>query len=275
MDRPAGQDAGAEPDEIVLAEPLAQQHRLGPEAGTGHRAAGQLGDARSISLIAIHTHDIPQVFPDAALDEADGARAIAARPPHRSARLPLVTIDGEDARDFDDAVFAEPDADSPGGFRLIVAIADVAHYVRPGSALDHAAASAATASISLTASCRCCRRRCPTAGAACARTKIAAACSPRCRIDADGRKTAHRFGRGLMRSAARLTYEEVQRAARRGHHDLGLCRWRISTPPFAPCWPHGRRAARSISTCPNGKSCSTTSGRVTAVRPARAWTATG
>ncbi len=53
--------------------------------------------------------------------------------------MKLITIDGADARDFDDAVFAEPDPDQAGGFRLIVAIADVAHYVRPGSALDHAA----------------------------------------------------------------------------------------------------------------------------------------
>ncbi len=55
--------------------------------------------------------------------------------------LPLVTIDGEDARDFDDAVYAEP---HPAGFRLIVAIADVSHYVRPGTALDAGAQERAT-----------------------------------------------------------------------------------------------------------------------------------
>src|SRR5205085_1390282 len=97
---------------------------------------GAMGDARSVSLICIHTHDIPEHFPEPALAEA--ARACAV-PLGRGADLrdvPLVTIDGEDARDFDDAVYAEPDE---AGFRLLVAIADVAHYVRPGSALDRAA----------------------------------------------------------------------------------------------------------------------------------------
>jgi ribonuclease R len=86
---------------------------------------------------AIGRFDLPQEFPAAALREAQAfgdrvdPREAAARVDLRE--LPLVTIDGEDARDFDDAVYAEPHA---GGFRLLVAIADVSHYVRPGSALD-------------------------------------------------------------------------------------------------------------------------------------------
>jgi ribonuclease R len=86
---------------------------------------------------AIARFDLPHEFPAETLREAQvlgdrvDPREAAARVDLRE--LPLVTIDGEDARDFDDAVYAEPHA---GGFRLIVAIADVSHYVRPGSALD-------------------------------------------------------------------------------------------------------------------------------------------
>ncbi len=132
---PPGEDGGAEPGEIVLAEPL-PHHRLGLKPARIIERLGAMGDARSVSLIVIHTHDIPQEFPAAALDEAERARATPLGRRTDLRDIPLVTIDGEDARDFDDAVFAEPDG---SGFRLIVAIADVAHYVRPGSALDHAA----------------------------------------------------------------------------------------------------------------------------------------
>src|ERR1700733_8056475 len=136
---PAGQEAGAQADEIVLAEPVAQHLHLGLKPARVLERLGKLGDARAISLIAIHTHDIPQVFPEAALTEAKRARGarLGSRTDLRD--LPLITIDGADARDFDDAVFAEPDPGQPGGFRLIVAIADVAHYGWPGSALDDAA----------------------------------------------------------------------------------------------------------------------------------------
>jgi ribonuclease R len=86
---------------------------------------------------AIARFDLPHDFPAAALREA---QAFGERVDPREAdaridlrNLPLVTIDGEDARDFDDAVYAEA---HPAGFRLIVAIADVSHYVRPGSAVD-------------------------------------------------------------------------------------------------------------------------------------------
>ena len=94
---------------------------------------------------AIARFDLPCEFTPAALREAQayGAhvdpREAAAREDLRG--LPLVTIDGEDARDFDDAVYAEA---HPAGFRLIVAIADVSHYVRPGSALDAGAQERAT-----------------------------------------------------------------------------------------------------------------------------------
>ncbi|HEY1932335.1 MAG TPA: RNB domain-containing ribonuclease [Acetobacteraceae bacterium] len=205
---PPGEDGGAAADEIVLAEPLPHHNRFGLRPARVIERLGNMGDARSVSLIAIHTHDIPVEFPDAAVAEAERARATALG--HRTdlRDIPLVTIDGADARDFDDAVFAEPDA--AGGFRLIVAIADVAHYVRPGSALDHAARTRGNSvyfpdrvvpMLPEALSNGWCSLR-PGEDRGCLFVEL--------HIDAGGRKTAHRFGRGLMRSAARLTYEQAQ-----------------------------------------------------------------
>jgi ribonuclease R len=210
---PAGQDGGAEPDEIVLAEPVAQHLHLGLKPARVLERLGLLGDARSISLIAIHTHDIPQIFPDAALDEAKHARGVRLGSRTDLRDIALITIDGADARDFDDAVYAEPDPDQAGGFRLIVAIADVAHYVRPGSALDRAALVRGNSvyfpdrvvpMLPEALSNGWCSLR-PNQDRGCLFVDM--------RIDRAGQKTSHRFGRGLMRSAARMTYEEVQAAA--------------------------------------------------------------
>ncbi len=218
---PLGEESGAQDNEIVLAEPLTQQHRLGLKPARVVERLGQLGDACSISLIAIHTHDIPQAFPPEALAEAADARDVRLGDRTDLRDLRLITIDGADARDFDDAVFAEPDADHPGGFRLVVAIADVAHYVRPGSALDHAGRTRGNSvyfpdrvvpMLPEALSNGLCSLR-PHEDRGCLFAEI--------RIGRTGRKTAHRFGRGLMRSAARLTYEEVQ-AAHDAGDDLGL-----------------------------------------------------
>ncbi|MDQ2764106.1 MAG: ribonuclease R, partial [Pseudomonadota bacterium] len=218
---PAGQEAGAQADEIVLAEPVAQHLHLGLKPARVLERLGKLGDARSISLIAIHTHDIPQIFPKAALAEAadaDGVR-LGGRTDLRG--MPLITIDGADARDFDDAVFAEPDPDQADGYRLVVAIADVAHYVRPGSALDHAAAVRGNSAyfpdrvvpmLPEALSNGWCSLR-PNEDRGCLFVEM--------RVDRAGHKTSHRFGRGLMRSAARMTYDEVQTAADR-HDNPGL-----------------------------------------------------
>ncbi len=209
---PPGESAGAEPGEIVEAVPL-------PSPGYGLKPAriiarlGREEEARAVSLLAIAAHDIPVDFPEAALAEASRARRtpLGAREDLRA--TPLVTIDGADARDFDDAVFAEPIAD---GFRLIVAIADVAHYVRPGSALDDAARMRGNSvyfpdrvvpMLPEALSNGWCSLR-PNEPRGCLFVEM--------RITANGEKQSHRFGRGLIQSHARLTYEEVQEA-----HDTG------------------------------------------------------
>jgi ribonuclease R len=214
---PAGETMGAEDGEIVLAEPL-------PGNGYGLKPAqiverlGNIGDARSVSLVCIHTHDIPTVFAPEAITEARRARAVALGKRTDLRDTPLITIDGEDARDFDDAVYAEPEGH---GFRLIVAIADVAHYVRPGSPLDRDARLRGN-------SCYFPDRVVPmlpeelSNGWCSLRPDEERGCLfVEMHIGADGAKTTHRFGRGLMRSAARLTYTQVQEGRDAGD-PLGL-----------------------------------------------------
>ena len=211
---PPGETGDAEADEIVLAEPL-------PHSGTGLKPVrvverlGRIGDARSVSLICLHTHDIPREFPEEAVAEAEAATEVGLSARADLRDVPLVTIDGEDARDFDDAVFAEPDTDvgNLGGWRMIVAIADVAHYVRAGSALDREARSRGNSvyfpdrvvpMLPEALSNGWCSLR-PDEPRGCLFVEL--------RIAADGAKRSHRFGRGLMRSAARLTYDQVQAMA--------------------------------------------------------------
>ncbi len=199
--------------ELVEGE-LVGHRRLGlPQA----RITARLGDPsgpRAISLIAIHQHGIPDQFPDAAVAEADAAQPtpLGAREDLRA--LPLLTIDPADARDRDDAVCAEadPDPKNPGGHILWVAIADVAHYVRPGSALDGEARRRGNSTYFPD-------RVVPMlpdvlSGDLCSlHEHVDRAClAVRMVLDGDGRKVSHRFTRGLMRSQASLAYEDVQAA---------------------------------------------------------------
>ncbi len=217
---PPGESAEAAEGEIVLAAPLPSPlgRHYGLKPARVVERLGNMGDARSVSLIVIHTHDIPTEFPPEAEREAERAGAVGLERRTDLRDVPLITIDGEDARDFDDAVFAEADGD---GFRLIVAIADVAHYVRPGSPLDREAWKRGN-------SCYFPDRVVPmlpealSNGWCSLRPEEERGCLfVEMRVDAAGQKTGHRFGRGLMKSAARLTYERVQEAADAGE-DLGL-----------------------------------------------------
>lgn len=164
---------------------------------------------RAVSLIAIATHDIPSEFSKAAIDEANAAQPVTPEGRVDLRNTPLVTIDGEDARDFDDAVFAEPHGD---GWHLIVAIADVAHYVKSGSALDEVAFKRGNSSyfpdrvvpmLPEALSNELCSLK-PHVDRACMVAHMW--------LDKAGEMTRWQFVRGIMRSHARLTYNQVQHA---------------------------------------------------------------
>ena len=206
---------GAKDGELVEAEQSGPKGRLGLP---GARITDRLGDPsapRAVSLIAIHQHGIPDQFPDAAIAEAD--RAEPAGPDGREdlRDMPLITIDPADARDHDDACYAHADdaSDNRGGFVIWVAIADVAHYVTTGSALDAEARNRGNSTYFPD-------RVVPMlpdrlSGDLCSLHEgVPRACiAVRIRIDAEGNKIDHRFVRGLMRSAASLNYQDVQAAA--------------------------------------------------------------
>ncbi|MEA3029838.1 MAG: ribonuclease [Sphingomonadales bacterium] len=126
---------GAEPGDLVLAEKVGRPPRLAARVDT------ILGDPfapRSFSLIAIHRLGIPHEFPDSVIEEAERVARLDLGEREDLTHIPIVAIDPADARDHDDAVWAATDDDpaNPGGWKAIVAIADVSFYVRPGSALD-------------------------------------------------------------------------------------------------------------------------------------------
>ncbi|WP_246522766.1 ribonuclease R [Neoroseomonas eburnea] len=210
---PPGEEGGARPGEIVLAEPLPSTRHLGPKPARITERLGVMGEPRSVSLVCIHAHGIPDVFPAEAVQQAERAKGVAVRGRTDLRDIPLVTIDGADARDFDDAVFAEPEGE---GWRILVAIADVAHYVTPGSHLDREAWARGNSvyfpdrvvpMLPEALSNGWCSLR-PAEDRGCLFVEM--------RFDAHGRKHGHTFGRGIMRSAARLTYEQVQEAADAG-----------------------------------------------------------
>ncbi|MBS0409561.1 MAG: ribonuclease R [Proteobacteria bacterium] len=201
--------------DLVLAQVGgAAERRYGPKRGKVLEVVGREDDARAASLIAIHTHGVPTGFSEAAEGEA-----LKAEPPTLAGRtdlrhLPLVTIDPPDARDHDDAVYAQPDDDprNAGGWIVWVAIADVAAYVRPGSALDREARDKAN-SVYFPDRVEPMLPEALSAGLCSLREGEARACmAVRMVFGKDGRKRSHRFERGLMRSAAKLSYEQAQDA---------------------------------------------------------------
>ena len=216
---PPGEAGGAAAGDIVLAEPLPRHERgYGPGPARVIERLGRMGDASAISMISIATHAIPHVFPDAALAAAGRARAAPLGGREDLRGVALLTIDGADARDFDDAVSAEPDGD---GWRLIVAIADVAHYVRPGTALDRVARERGNSTYFPDRVVPMLPKALSNGWCSLRPDEDRGALFVEIRIDPKGEKRGHRFGRALMRSAARLTYEQAQEATDRGE-TLGL-----------------------------------------------------
>ncbi|MEP3638539.1 MAG: ribonuclease R [Paracoccaceae bacterium] len=211
---PAGATHGAMDGELVEAEHAGPRARMGlPKA----RIVNRLGDPsapKAVSLIAIHQHAIPDAFPDDVVEQADRAKPMGMKGRTDLRDMPLITIDPWDARDHDDACFAQADTDpsNEGGHVIWVAIADVAAYVTPGSALDREARKRGNSTYFPD-------RVVPMlpdrlSGDLCSLHEgVPRACiAVEMRIDAEGNKIGQRFVRGLMRSPASLNYEEVQAA---------------------------------------------------------------
>ncbi len=199
---------GAEEGQLVFAEPAGKSPR------SGVKVTAILGDPlqpRAFSLIAIHKHGIPNHFGQEITDEAKLSAKLPVSPEHREdlRHVPIVAIDPSDARDHDDAIWAEPDG--AGGWRALIAIADVSFYVRPGGALDREARKRGNSvyfpdrvvpMLPEVLSADVCSLR---AG----EDRAALACH--LEIDAQGRVTSWRFTRSIVRIQEVIAYEEAQR----------------------------------------------------------------
>ncbi len=209
----AGEEGEARDGDLVAATVTRQGRHGLPQAKVRERL-GSLKSERAVSLIAIHAHDIPHIFPRDVLAEAEAARpaTLAGREDWR--RLPLITIDPPDAKDHDDAVYASPDADpgNPGGFIITVAIADVAAYVRPGSALDREALERGNSVYFPDRVVPMLPERISNDLCSLRPEEDRPALAVRMVFGADGRKKRHSFHRVMMRSAAKLSYDQAQAA---------------------------------------------------------------
>ena len=216
---PVADLGGAEEGQLVLAEPVGRSPR------SGVKVTAVLGDPlapRAFSLIAIHKHGIPYAFDPDTIDEAELAAKL---PLHAEKRedlrhLPIVAIDPSDARDHDDAIWAEPDGE--GGFRALIAIADVSYYVRPGSSIDRDARKRGNSvyfpdrvvpMLPEVLSADVCSLR---AG----EDRAAIACHVT--ITAEGKVTSWRFTRAVVRIHEVIAYEEAQRRIDAGENDPQL-----------------------------------------------------
>ena len=208
---PPDRALGAADGDLVAVE-VSRNGRLGLPMGSVIERLGSIKSERAISLIAIHSHDIPHVFARTLLDEADAARpaTLAGRDDWRS--VPFVTIDPPDAKDHDDAVHALPDPDprNAGGHLVTVAIADVAHYVRPGTALDREAVRRGNSVYFPDRVVPMLPERISNDLCSLRPNEDRPALAVRMVIGADGRKRSHTFHRVMMRSAAKLSYDEAQ-----------------------------------------------------------------
>jgi ribonuclease R len=181
------------------------------------RVTNVIGNPRSegaVSMIAIHNLEIPYRFPSAVTKEAEAAKEASLKGREDWRHIPLVTIDPHDAKDHDDAVYAEPDTDSKneGGHLVYVAIADVAAYVRPGTALDREAYIRGNSVYFPDRVVPMLPERISNELCSLKEGEGRASLAVRLVIGADGRKKSHSFHRVLFRSAAKLSYQQAQAA---------------------------------------------------------------
>ena len=206
---------GAKNGDLVEVEPV-RTGRYGLPKAKVLEVVGSMATEKAVSMIAIHAHEIPHIFPPEVLAEAEAAEPATLKGGREDWRdIPLITIDPADAKDHDDAVYAEPDPEqgkNPGGVIVTVAIADVAQYVHPGSALDREALKRGNSVYFPDRVVPMLPERISNNLCSLREGEARPALAVRMRFASDGRKLSHTFHRVMMRSAARLAYTEAQEA---------------------------------------------------------------
>jgi ribonuclease R len=204
---------GAKSGDLVEVEPLSQG-RYGLPRARVLEVVGSITTEKAVSMIAIHAHEIPHIFPESVVKEAESVKPATLEGREDWRKLPLVTIDPADAKDHDDAVYAEADTDekNPGGVVVTVAIADVACYVRPDSALDREALNRGNSVYFPDRVVPMLPERISNDLCSLREGEARPALAVRMRFTSGGRKIGHSFHRVMMRSAARLSYEQAQAA---------------------------------------------------------------
>ena len=203
---------GASDDDLVRVEPLPSRGH-GPKRGKVTEILGKADDPRAASLIAMAAYDIPDKFEDSIIREAENAKAVECKREDLT-NIPLITIDPADARDHDDAVFAEPDDDpkNPGGWKIIVAIADVSAFVTYNSPLDKEAYKRANSTYFPDRVASMLPKALSAGECSLKEGELRCCLAFEMVFSKDGSKLRHRLIRGMMRSAAGLSYEETQAA---------------------------------------------------------------
>ena len=211
---PHAQAEGLKDGDLVLAAIEKGDHRYGPKRGKILETIGREDDPRAASLIAIHAHGVPTGFSQQVEQEAEDQELPSLKGREDLRDIPLITIDPADARDHDDAVYAQRDEDpkNPGGWIVWVAIADVAAYVRPGTALDREAREKGNSTYFPDRVEPMLPERLSNGLCSLKEGENRATLAVRMIFDKDGKKIGHRFVRGLMRSHAKLSYEQAQAA---------------------------------------------------------------
>ena len=211
---PAVQATELRDGDLVLATIEKGDQRYGPKRGKILETIGREDDPRAASLIAIHTHGVPMGFSEAVEREAEDQDLPTLKGRDDLRDIPFITIDPADARDHDDAVYATRDDDpkNEGGWVVWVAIADVAAYVRPGTSLDREARAKGNSTYCPDRVEPMLPERLSNGLCSLKEGENRATLAVRMVFDKDGRKLSHRFHRGLMRSHAKLSYEQAQSA---------------------------------------------------------------
>mgnify|MGYP003571116090 FL=1 len=208
-----GEAEKANDGDLVLCQ-LVKERRHGLKTAQIVEVVGDASAPGAGSLIALYSHGVPQGFSEAEQREADTVKAATMAGREDIRNLPLITIDPEDAKDHDDAVWAAPDEDpkNAGGWQVIVAIADVAAYVTPGGALDRGAFKRGNSVYLPDRVVPMLPERLSNDLCSLRENEERPCLAVRMTFDKHGNKRAHRFLRGWMKSAAKLAYQEAQDA---------------------------------------------------------------